>query len=124
MLSTVDASGRRTGACMLRNSLYLLPLGPAAMAAGVAGPVFACTASVATGVFSAMAAAFARTPTSKAARGVFRASLIYLPIVMAVGLWDRVPHEGASEQRCVLSSTPQAQSLSDRLCVHMRGELH
>lgn len=99
MLSTVDASGRRTGACMLRNSLYLLPLGPAAMAAGVAGPVFACTASVATGVFSAMAAAFARTPTSKAARGVFRASLIYLPIVMAVGLWDRVPHEGASEQR-------------------------
>ncbi|MCJ1422128.1 Protoheme IX farnesyltransferase, mitochondrial [Sticta canariensis] len=80
MLSTVDPSGRRTGACMLRNSLYLLPLGPAAMAAGIAGPTFACTASVATGVFAAMAAAFA--------------------LVMAVGLWDRVPHrqQHAAEQ--------------------------
>ena len=95
MLSTVDPSGRRIGACMLRNCLYLLPLAPAALALGVAGPSFACIASVGTGVFAAMAAAFARTPTSTAARGVFRASLVYLPLIMAAGLWDRIPQRRA-----------------------------
>ena len=93
MLSTLDPTGRRTGACMLRNCLYLLPLGPAALAVGMAGPAFACIASVATGVFAAMAAAFARTPTPSAARGVFRASLVYLPLIMAAALLDRVPHK-------------------------------
>ena len=93
MLPTQDATGRRTGACMLRNCLYLLPMGPAAMAVGVAGPSFACTASVATGVLAAMAAKFACTPSAGAARGVFRASLVYLPVIMAAALLDRVPHE-------------------------------
>lgn len=93
MLPLLDAAGRRTGACMLRNCLYLLPLGPAALAAGVAGPAFACTASVATGVFAATAAAFARTPSAQAARSVFRASLIYLPVILAAALLDRVPRQ-------------------------------
>ena len=82
---------------MLRNSLYLLPVGPAAFALGVTGPAFAAGASIATGVLAATAAAFARTPSPAAARMVFRASLIYLPVVLAIGLWDRVPRRECVE---------------------------
>ncbi|KAK9810964.1 hypothetical protein WJX73_001369 [Symbiochloris irregularis] len=97
MLSTLDPSGRRTGACMLRNALYLLPIGPAAFALGIAGPTFAAGASIATGVLAASAAAFARTPSPAAARVVFRGSLVYLPVVMVLGLLDRVPQEAGQE---------------------------
>ena len=83
MLPVLDASGRRTGgraparaavralrhetdaaaACpaggvMLRNCLYLLPLGPAAYLTGLTGAAFACGASVATGAFAMTAAVF------------------------------------------------------------------
>lgn len=49
MLSLVDATGRRTGACALRNALYLLPLGAAATWLGLATPAFAYEASIASG---------------------------------------------------------------------------
>lgn len=41
MLSLVDATGRRTAACALRNCLYLLPLGALATWLGVTTPYFA-----------------------------------------------------------------------------------
>jgi heme O synthase-like polyprenyltransferase len=41
MLSLVDATGRRTAACALRNCLYLFPLGALATWVGVTSPYFA-----------------------------------------------------------------------------------
>lgn len=41
MLSLVDATGRRTAACALRNCLYLFPLGALATWLGVTSPYFA-----------------------------------------------------------------------------------
>jgi hypothetical protein len=49
MLTLTDATGRRTGACALRNALYLLPLGLAATWLGLATPPFAYEATIATG---------------------------------------------------------------------------
>ena len=41
MLSMIDATGRRTAACALRNCLYLFPLGALATWLGVTSPYFA-----------------------------------------------------------------------------------
>lgn len=41
MLSLIDATGRRTAACALRNCIYLLPLGMLATWLGVTTPYFA-----------------------------------------------------------------------------------
>lgn len=41
MLSLVDASGKRTAACALRNCAYLFPLGMLATWLGVTTPYFA-----------------------------------------------------------------------------------
>ena len=46
------------GGAMLRNCLYLAPLGPLAFMTGLTGPAFACGASVATGIFATTAAVF------------------------------------------------------------------
>jgi heme O synthase-like polyprenyltransferase len=50
MLSLCDTLGRRTGACVLRNALYLLPLGLVATWLGVTSPAFAYEATIASGV--------------------------------------------------------------------------
>ena len=49
MLSLVDISGRRTAACALRNSLYLLPAGCLATYLGVATVAFSTEAAIMTG---------------------------------------------------------------------------
>ena len=49
MLSLVDISGRRTAACALRNSLYLLPAGCLATYLGVAAVAFSTEAAIMTG---------------------------------------------------------------------------
>lgn len=53
MLSLIDATGRRTAACALRNSLYLLPAGCLATYLGVTTPVFSTEAAIMTGAMPA-----------------------------------------------------------------------
>jgi len=96
MLCHADPSGRRVAGCALRNALYLLPLGFAAVAAGAASPPFGAEAAVATGVFAATAAAFYAKPTDANARWVFRASLFHLPAWMGAFLFHRVPNTPAA----------------------------
>ena len=52
MLSLVDISGRRTAACALRNSLYLLPAGCLATYLGVTTVAFSTEAAIMTGADS------------------------------------------------------------------------
>jgi protoheme IX farnesyltransferase len=96
MLCHADPTGRRVAGCALRNALYLLPLGFAAVAAGAASPPFAPEAAVATGVFAAAAAAFYAKPSDANARLVFRASLLHLPVWMGAFLVHRIPNTPAA----------------------------
>lgn len=96
MLCHADPTGRRVAGCALRNALYLLPLGFAAVAAGAASSPFAPEAAVATGVFAAAAAAFYAKPSDANARLVFRASLLHLPVWMGAFLAHRIPNTPAA----------------------------
>eukprot|EP00884_Botryococcus_braunii_P009065 jgi/Botrbrau1/1815/Bobra.146_1s0013.1 len=93
MLTLTDITGRRTGACALRNALYLLPLGLAATWLGLTTPPFAYESTIASGVFAMMAATFWGTPGTASARLVFRASLLYLPAWMGALLVHRIPQD-------------------------------
>ncbi|KAK3262775.1 Protoheme IX farnesyltransferase, mitochondrial [Cymbomonas tetramitiformis] len=89
MISLVDTTGRRTAACALRNCVYLLPLGPIALAAGVVEWPFALEATALTTYFTYASMQFLKEPS--AARTCFRASLLYLPLFMAAMVVHRIP---------------------------------
>ncbi|DBA92124.1 hypothetical protein WJX77_010961 [Trebouxia sp. C0004] len=91
MLSRFDPTGRRTAACALRNCMYLLPVGMLAAALGVTTNAFAYESAFITGAMTVTAAAFYSSPTNAAARTLFRASLLHLPLFMAALLVHRVP---------------------------------
>jgi protoheme IX farnesyltransferase len=58
MMSLLDATGRRTAACCLRNSLYLIPVGAVGALLGVCTPLFAFEAAVSSGALAMTSAAF------------------------------------------------------------------
>ncbi|BBM96815.1 heme o synthase [Marchantia polymorpha subsp. ruderalis] len=92
MLSLLDASGRRTASCALRNCLYLLPLGFAAQHFGVTSEYFGWENLVLTSGIGAMAALFYLRPNPETARRLFRSSLIYLPFFMSAMVFHRRPN--------------------------------
>ncbi|KAG6543610.1 hypothetical protein Mapa_014973 [Marchantia paleacea] len=92
MLSLLDASGRRTASCALRNCLYLLPLGFAAQHFGVTSGYFGWENLVLTSGIGAMAALFYLRPNPETARRLFRSSLIYLPFFMSAMVFHRRPN--------------------------------
>ncbi|PRW44545.1 Protoheme IX mitochondrial [Chlorella sorokiniana] len=94
MLSMIDATGRRTAACALRNCLYLFPLGALATWLGVTSPYFAYESAFITGGMMLTAARFYSSPTVANARILFRASLLHLPLFMAAFLVHRLPNHG------------------------------
>ena len=104
MLSKFDPTGRRTAACALRNCVYLLPVGMLAAALEVTTNAFAYEAAFVTGAMTVTAAAFYSSPTTAAARTLFRASLLHLPLFMAALLIHRVPQtqERAAQLRVSL----------------------
>lgn len=106
MLSKFDPTGRRTAACALRNCVYLLPVGMLAAALGVTTNAFAYEAAFITGGMTVTAAAFYSSPTNTAARTLFRASLLHLPLFMAALLVHRVPQtqEHAAQLRVSLAN--------------------
>lgn len=106
MLSQVDATGRRTAACALRNCIYLLPVGMLAAALGITTNAFAYESAFVSGAMTLAAAAFYSSPTNAAARTLFRASLVHLPLFMAALLAHRVPQmqgQGAQLQVSLLN---------------------
>lgn len=106
MLSKFDSTGRRTAACALRNCVYLLPVGMLAAALGLTTNAFAYEAAFITGAMTVTAAAFYSSPTNVAARTLFRASLLHLPLFMAALLIHRVPQtqEHAAQLRVSLAN--------------------
>jgi len=82
MVSLGDRGGARTAARTLFYSAGLAAFPVATTLAGVTGPMFLLEASAANVLFLRKAWQFYRDPTDDTARGVFFASLWYLPVLM------------------------------------------
>jgi len=88
MLPGADPDGALTGRQMVTYCLTLLPVSLLPALLGQAGLLYAASA-VALGVFFlAFAARFVHSPSNATARGVLRASLLYLPVLLALLLVD------------------------------------
>ena len=92
MLSMVDPTGRRTAGAALRHCAYLVPIGAAAVALGVASPWFAAESAALAAAMGAGAAAFYRAPSQGSARALFRGSLMHLPLLLACLAVHRQPN--------------------------------
>jgi len=92
MLPVVDESGSITGRQMICYCLALLSASLLPLSNGRAGLLYLAGAIFLGGVFLACAIAFARRPGLDRARSVLRASLVYLPLLLALLLLDGSPH--------------------------------
>jgi heme o synthase len=89
MLPVLDPEGRLTGRQAVANSLALLVVSLTPAAAGLAGGWYLAGALVLGTGFTAAAVAAAVSRTMIAARRLFLASLLYLPLLFAILLADR-----------------------------------
>lgn len=90
MLSRNDQDGRLTGLSTLLGMLLLLPVSLVPSLSGVAGPIYFYGALSLGLAWAALCAGFAWSPSDLAARRVFRASLVYLPLLFLLLLADKV----------------------------------
>ncbi|MBT3602587.1 MAG: protoheme IX farnesyltransferase, partial [Candidatus Latescibacteria bacterium] len=90
MLPIEDPDGDRTAHQMILYSLVLLScsLMPALM--GLSGPIYFVVAVLLGLVVLIKSLAFAKYRTDAHARGVLRATLVYLPVLWAVMVWDKM----------------------------------
>ena len=90
MLPNVDAGGRRTAQQTVSHTLALLIASLAPFAFKMAGTVYLAAALVLGAGFLWCAIQFSRQLTLARARQLFLASIIYLPLLLAVMVWDKV----------------------------------
>jgi protoheme IX farnesyltransferase len=95
MLPVLDRTGAVTGRMVVLYSLALLPIGLAATLAGMAGWVFLAGSVVLGMGLLALGVRLARLRTDRSARMLFFASLVYLPVMLALLVADRGPAPGA-----------------------------
>jgi protoheme IX farnesyltransferase len=89
MLTVTDTEGRSTGRQMVLYSAALLPVTLAAGSLSSAGPVYLAGALLLGGAFLGFALAFARAKSLSAARWLFLASVLYLPALLGLMVFDR-----------------------------------
>jgi protoheme IX farnesyltransferase len=88
MLPVGDRGGGMTGRQMVNYSFVLIPVSLAPVFLGRAGPVYLAGALLLGGYFFASTLAFLRASSVARARRVLRASLVYLPALLALLLVD------------------------------------
>jgi protoheme IX farnesyltransferase len=91
MLPAIDPEGGLTGRLMVCYCLALLAASLTPLVLGVGGPVYLAGALLLGIGFLACAVGFARRRSVARARIVLRASLIYLPALLLLLLWDGMP---------------------------------
>ena len=101
MLPSVDPSGTLTFRAVLLYSFALAPAGMMLTAVGATGLVFAIGALVLGLAASWVAIRLYRTHSSADARRVFFASIIYLPLLLALMVADRGPSQSHFSSRPV-----------------------
>jgi protoheme IX farnesyltransferase len=90
MLPNVDPSGRRTAQQTVSHTLALMMASLAPFALKMAGSVYLAAALVLGLGFLGCAIQFSRQLTLARARQLFLASIIYLPLLLAAMVWDKV----------------------------------
>jgi protoheme IX farnesyltransferase len=90
MLPNVDADGSRTAQQAISNTLALLLVSLFPYAFHMAGTVYLVSALLLGGVFLGCAIQFSRQLTLARARQLFLASIIYLPLLLAAMVWDKI----------------------------------
>jgi len=90
MLPVVDAAGRRTGAQSVSHTLALLAVSLSPFIFKLAGPVYLAGALVLGTGYLWCAIRFSRRLTPARARLLFLASILYLPLLLALMVWDKV----------------------------------
>jgi len=90
MLAGVEGGGEIAGRHALQQAVVLLPLVLLPGVAGVAGPVFTFGALLAGALYAGFALRFARKQSMTTARGLLFASLVYIPFVYSLALFDPI----------------------------------
>jgi heme o synthase len=90
MLPIVDPAGDATVLMVVLYSLALLPVGLSATLTGLAGWAYAAGSLLLGASLLALGALLARTRSLPAARRVFYATLVYLPLLLGLMVADRV----------------------------------
>jgi protoheme IX farnesyltransferase len=92
MLPVLDRDGSMSGRQMTGYCLALIPVSLTPLVVGHAGPVYLIGALFLGAGFLASALAFAHAQSPRRARGVLRASLVYLPAILGLLLIDGGAH--------------------------------
>lgn len=90
MLPSVDATGERTGRSAVSHTLGLLPVSLAPVLFHLAGPVYLVGALVLGCVFAICAIQFSRQLTVARARRLFFVSILYLPLLLGLMVYDKI----------------------------------
>jgi heme o synthase len=90
MLPVVDPTGERTGRQAVSHTLGLLPVSLGPFLFQLAGPVYLCGALVLGLVFLWFAIQFSRQLTTRSARQLFFMSIIYLPLLLGLMVFDKI----------------------------------
>lgn len=90
MLPVVDPAGERTGRQALSHTLGLLPVSLGPVLFHLAGPVYLCGALVLGLVFLWFAFQFSRQLSRSSARQLFFVSILYLPLLLGLMVFDKV----------------------------------
>src|SRR5271169_6046477 len=90
MLSNVDASGKRTAEQAVSNTFALLAVSLFPFIFKMAGTNYLAGAIILGAGFLGCAIQFSRQLTLARARQLFLASIIYLPLLLALMVWDKV----------------------------------
>ncbi len=88
LLAVIDAGGRRTARHLIVYSALLVPVSLAPVPLGVAGTVYGAGAALLGVGLLVLAGRFAAHRSSERARTLFRATLVYLPVVWLLLLAD------------------------------------
>jgi protoheme IX farnesyltransferase len=86
----VDPAGERTGRQALSHTLGLLPVSLAPFLFKLVGPVYLAGALAVGLVFVICAFQFARERTGLRAKALFYASILYLPVLFGLMVFDKV----------------------------------
>ena len=90
MLSNVDANGRRTAEQSISNTLALLVVSLCPFVFKMAGMTYLVGAIILGAGFLFCAIQFSRQLTLARAKQLFFASIIYLPLLLALMVWDKL----------------------------------
>ncbi len=92
MLPVIDPEGVRTGRQTVSHTLGLLSISLFPTFLGIAGVIYFFGALVLGLMFLGFAIQFSRGLTNARARQLFLASILYLPLLLVLMVWDKVIH--------------------------------